>query len=46
MNNGLVVCEDEKLIVPEREENTEKEKKKILPSYLDALLGWPYILEI
>lgn len=28
MNNGLVVCEDEKLIVPEREENTEKEKKK------------------
>lgn len=27
MNNGLVVCEDEKLIVPEREENTEKEKK-------------------
>ena len=28
MNNGLVVCEDEKLIVPEREENTEKGKKK------------------
>lgn len=27
MNNGLVVCEDEKLIVPEREENTEKKKK-------------------